>query len=62
MASKHRILEFTPDNAEVYNDPVEYRIRFYKPDTELNAAGIDLLLPANEFLTLLTRSTPPLLF
>jgi hypothetical protein len=37
-------------------DPLEYRIRLYKPDTDPDAGGgIDLLLPANGFLSVIIR-------
>jgi hypothetical protein len=52
-------VEVTPNAGRILfqnNDPVEYRIRFYKPETDPNAGGsIDLLLPAKGFLTLLIR-------
>jgi hypothetical protein len=55
----HGKVEVTPNAGRILfqnNDPVEYRIRFYKPDADPNAGGsIDLLLPAKGFLTLLIR-------
>src|SRR6202163_5009425 len=55
----HGKVEVAPNPVRIpfeNNDPVEYRIRFYKPDADPNAGGsVDLLLPAKEFLTLLIR-------
>jgi len=52
-------VEVTPNAGRILfqnNDPVEYRIRFYKPDADPNAGGsIDLLLPARGSVTLLIR-------
>lgn len=51
-------VEVTPNAGRIVfrnEDPIEYRIRFYKPDTDPNADGIDLLLPAGGSLSLIIR-------
>jgi hypothetical protein len=51
-------VEVTPDAGRIIfqnNDPLEYRIRLYKPNTDPDAGGIDLLLPANGFLSVIIR-------
>jgi hypothetical protein len=66
-------VEVTPDAGRIIfqnNDPLEYRIRLYKPNTDPDAGGIDLLLPANGFLSVIIRRTtnsataswPPIVF
>jgi len=51
-------VEVTPNAGRIIfqnNDPLEYRIRLYKPNTDPNADGIDLLLPANGLLSVIIR-------
>ena len=52
-------VEVTPDAGRIVfqnKDPLEYRIRLHKPDTDPDAGGgIDLLLPANGFLSVIIR-------
>jgi hypothetical protein len=50
-------VEVTPHAGRIFfqnEDPVEYRIRFWKPGTD-SSVGIDLLLPAAGHLTLLIK-------
>ena len=59
-------LEVTPDAGRIVfqnNDPLEYRIRLYKPDTDPDSAGaIDLLLPANGFLSVIIRKNDAFMY
>ena len=51
-------VEVTPDAGRVIfenKDPLEYRIRLYKPGTDPDVDGIDLLLPANGLLSVIIR-------
>jgi len=52
-------VEVTPEAGRIVfqnNDPLEYRIRLYKPDADPDGAGsIDLLLPANGLLSVIIR-------
>jgi hypothetical protein len=52
-------VEVTPEAGRIVfknMDPLEYRIRLYEPGTDPDAGGgIDLLLPANGFLSVIIR-------
>ncbi len=52
-------VEVTPNAGRIIfqnNDPLEYRIRIYKPGTDPDApGGIDLLLPANGLLSVIIK-------
>jgi len=52
-------VEVTPEAGRIVfqnKDPLEYRIRLYKPGTDPDAGGgIDLLLPANGLLSVIIR-------
>ena len=52
-------VEVSPNAGRVvfYNqDPIEYRIRFYRPGEDPDSgAGMDLLLPANGYLNVVIR-------
>ena len=51
-------VEVTPNAGRIVfqnKDPLEYRIRLYKPGTDPDVDGIDLLLPANGFLSVIIR-------
>jgi hypothetical protein len=57
-------VEVTPDGGRVHfenKDKEEWRLRFWKPDTDPNA-GIDILLPAGERISVVIKEKDVFLY